>query len=111
MGEETGFVGTVALMGLYLSLLMVSLSIANVSSDFYGTLICTGIISMWTFQILENVGMTMGLMPITGIPLPFMSYGSSSMVTNLVAVGLLLSVWRRRPYLRQTRGDSHELTI
>jgi len=111
LGEETGFVGTVALMGLYLSLLMVSLSIANASSDLYGTLICTGIISMWTFQILENVGMTMGLMPITGIPLPFMSYGSSAMVTNLVAVGLLLSVWRRRPYLRRTKGDSHELAI
>ena len=111
LGEETGFVGTVALMGLYLSLLLVALSIANASSDFYGTLVCTGVISMWAFQILENVGMTMGLMPITGIPLPFMSYGLSSMVTNLAAVGLLLSVWSRRPYLRRTRGASHELSI
>jgi rod shape determining protein RodA len=111
LGEETGFVGTVALMGLYLALLVVSLSVANSSSDLYGTLICAGIVSMWTFQIMENVGMTMGLMPITGIPLPFMSYGSSSMVTNLIAVGLLLSVWRRRPYLRKTKGASHGLSI
>jgi len=51
---------------------------------------------MWLFQILENIGMTVGMMPITGIPLPFMSYGSSAMVTNLGAVGLLLSVWSRR---------------
>ena len=55
-----------------------------------------GIIAMWTFQILENMGMTIGLMPITGIPLPFMSFGSSFMVTNMAAVGMLLSVWTRR---------------
>jgi rod shape determining protein RodA len=51
---------------------------------------------MWAFQILENMGMTVGMMPITGIPLPFMSYGSSFMVTNLASVGILLSIWSRR---------------
>jgi rod shape determining protein RodA len=95
-GEELGFLGGVILLGLYLALLIVALEISAQSRDLYGSLIVAGIISMWTFQILENMGMTMGLMPITGIPLPFMSFGSSFMVTNLIAVGMLLSVWTRR---------------
>ena len=84
------------LLGLYLALLVTSLEIAAQSRDLFGSLIVAGIISMWTFQILENMGMTMGLMPITGIPLPFMSFGSSFMITNMAAVGMLLSVWTRR---------------
>jgi rod shape determining protein RodA len=95
-GEELGFLGGVVLLGLYLALLVVALEISAQSRDLFGSLIVAGIISMWTFQILENMGMTMGLMPITGIPLPFMSFGSSFMVTNLVAVGMILSVWVRR---------------
>jgi cell division protein FtsW (lipid II flippase) len=95
-GEELGFIGGLFLLALYLSLLVVSLEISASSRDLFGSLIVAGIISMWTFQILENMGMTMGLMPITGIPLPFMSFGSSFMVTNLIAVGMLLSVWTRR---------------
>jgi rod shape determining protein RodA len=95
-GEELGFLGGVILLGLFLALLIVSLEISAQSRDLFGSLIVAGIISMWTFQILENMGMTMGLMPITGIPLPFMSFGSSFMVTNMVAVGMLLSVWTRR---------------
>jgi len=95
-GEELGFLGGVILLGLYLALLVVALEISAQSRDLYGSLIVAGIISMWTFQILENMGMTMGLMPITGIPLPFMSFGSSFMVTNMLAVGMLLSVWTRR---------------
>jgi rod shape determining protein RodA len=86
----------VVLLGLYLALLLTALAIATSSRDLYGALIATGVLGMWLFQILENVGMTVGMMPITGIPLPFMSFGSSSMVTNLGAVGLLLSVWSRR---------------
>jgi len=70
--------------------------VSTSSRDLYGALIAAGIISMWTFQVFENVGMTIGMMPITGIPLPFMSFGSSAMVTNLAAVGMLLSVWSRR---------------
>ncbi len=96
LGEELGFLGSLALLGLYLALLMVALSIALSSRDLFGALIAVGLVSMWTFQILVNVGMTVGIMPITGIPLPFMSFGSSFMVTNLAGVGLLLSVWARR---------------
>ncbi len=96
LGEELGFIGALALLGLYLMLLITALGISTSSRDLFGALIVAGIISMWTFQILENIGMTIGLMPITGIPLPFMSYGASFMVTNMAAVGMLLSVWARR---------------
>lgn len=96
LGEELGFTGAVILLGLYLALLITALEISASSKDLFGALIVVGLVSMWTFQILVNVGMTVGIMPITGIPLPFMSYGSSFMVTNLAGVGLLLSVWARR---------------
>ncbi len=95
-GEQLGFMGGVLLLALYFALLITALEIAAQSRDLLGSLIVAGIISMWTFQILENMGMTMGLMPITGIPLPFMSFGSSFMITNMAAVGMLLSVWTRR---------------
>lgn len=95
-GEQLGFLGGLTLLGLYLGLLIMALDVSAQSRDLFGSLIAAGIISMWTFQILENMGMTMGLMPIAGIPLPFMSFGSSFMVTNLMAVGMLLSVWARR---------------
>jgi len=96
LGEELGFVGGVLLLGLYLGLLISALEISASARDLYGSLLAAGLISMWTFQILVNVGMTIGLMPITGIPLPFMSFGSSFMITNLVGTGMLLSVWARR---------------
>ncbi len=96
LGEELGFSGAVLLLGLYLGLLVTSLEIATSSRDLFGSLIVAGVMSMWMFQILVNAGMTLGIMPITGIPLPFMSYGSSFMVTNLGATGMLLSVWSRR---------------
>ncbi|MBS3957456.1 MAG: rod shape-determining protein RodA [Clostridiales bacterium] len=96
LGEEAGFLGAVLLLGLYLGLLVTSLEIATSARDLYQSLIVIGLISMWTFQILQNIGMTIGLMPITGIPLPFMSYGSSFMITNLAGTGMLMSVWARR---------------
>lgn len=96
LGEELGFTGAILLLGLYLALLVTALAIAASSRDLFGALIAAGVIGMWVFQILENIGMTIGMMPITGIPLPFMSFGSSFMVTNLGALGLLLSVWARR---------------
>ena len=96
LGEQLGFAGAVMLLGLYLALLASALSVSASSRDLFGALIAAGLISMWAFQILENVGMTIGMMPITGIPLPFMSYGSSFMVTNLASVGILLSIWSRR---------------
>ena len=91
-----GFVGAIVLLGLYLALLMSALSVSTSSRDLYGALIVAGLLSMWLFQVFENIGMAIGLMPVTGIPLPFMSYGASSMVTNLAGVGILLSVWSRR---------------
>lgn len=96
LGEELGFAGVVVLLGLYLALLVIALEIAASGRDLFGSLIAVGLISMWTFQILVNAGMAVGIMPITGIPLPFMSFGSSFMVTNLAGVGMLLSVWSRR---------------
>ena len=104
VGEELGFAGAMALLALYLALLMVSLNIAVSSVDLFGTLLVTGVMSMWVFQILENIGMTIGLMPITGIPLPFMSYGSSFMVTNMACVGVLLSVWSHRAFQSTAKG-------
>lgn len=96
LGEELGFLGALALLALYLFLLLTSFEVAASSGDLFGTLVVAGVMSMWVFQIFENIGMTIGLMPITGIPLPFMSSGASSMVTNLTATGMLLSVWTRR---------------
>jgi rod shape determining protein RodA len=96
IGEQLGFAGALMLLALYLALMSSALSVSASSRDLFGALVAAGLISMWAFQILENVGMTIGMMPITGIPLPFMSYGSSFMVTNLAGVGMLLSIWSRR---------------
>ena len=93
LAEELGFVGAVTLLALYLALVIIGLRIASASSDLFGLLIVMCVIGMWLFQILENIGMTCGLMPITGIPLPFMSYGSSFMVVNFALLGLVGSVW------------------
>lgn len=96
LGEELGFVGAIGLLGLYGLLMLAALEVAASSKDLFGSLIAVGVMSMWVFQVLVNVGMTIGIMPITGIPLPFMSFGSSFMVTNFAATGMLLSVWARR---------------
>lgn len=84
------------LLALYLALMAVALTIGLHASDKLGSCIVAGVMSMWLFQILENIGMDLGLMPITGIPLPFMSYGSSFMLTNFICIGLLCSIWSRR---------------
>jgi rod shape determining protein RodA len=92
VGEEFGFVGTITLLFLFLIFLLRSLSIALKARDTYGMLVTTGIVSMFTFHILINVGMTSGIMPVTGIPLPLISAGGSAMLANMAAVGLMLSV-------------------
>lgn len=92
LAEEFGFLGVAVLLGLYATLVVILFRIAQSASDMFGMLIvmcCTG---MWLFQILENIGMDLGLMPITGIPLPFMSFGSSFMLVNFVLLGLIGSV-------------------
>ena len=96
VGEQLGFIGSATLLGLFAVLIWRALRIAGMSRDLFGTLIATGIACLWTFQMFVNVGMTMGIMPITGIPLPFISYGGSSLISNSVAVGLLLNVHMRR---------------
>jgi rod shape determining protein RodA len=101
VGEQLGFVGAATLLGLFALLIWRALRIAIMSRDLFGTLVATGIAAMWAFQVFVNVGMTMGIMPITGIPLPFISYGGSSLVTNFLAVGLLLNIHMRR-YLALT---------
>jgi rod shape determining protein RodA len=97
LAEELGFVGCIVLLLLYAALIGTSFWVALKADDPFGTLIVMGCIGMWIFQILENIGMTCGLMPITGIPLPFMSYGSSFMLANFMALGLILSIWAHRP--------------
>ncbi|NLG31917.1 MAG: rod shape-determining protein RodA [Syntrophomonadaceae bacterium] len=92
IGEELGFLGAVLVIILYGILLFRAIAISYDAKDLYGTLIVIGITAMWLFHIYESIGMSIGLMPITGIPLPFISYGGSSMLTNLVAVGFILSV-------------------
>lgn len=93
LAEELGFFGVAVLLALYVSLVLVSFRIAASAGDLFGLLIVMCVVGMWLFQILENIGMTCGLMPITGIPLPFMSYGSSFMVVNFAMLGLVGSVW------------------
>ncbi|MEI6552378.1 MAG: rod shape-determining protein RodA [Actinomycetes bacterium] len=94
-GEELGFLGSGAILILYLILLMRAFAIARRTNDPFGRLVCTGVIAWFAFQIFENIGMTMGLMPMTGVPLPFISYGGSSMFATLIGVGLLQNVHAR----------------
>lgn len=93
LAEELGFFGVLVLLGLYIALVVIAFRIARSSNDMFGLVLVMSIVGMWLFQILENIGMTCGLMPITGIPLPFMSYGSSFMMVNFALLGLIGSVW------------------
>ncbi len=96
VGEQLGFVGGAALLGLFAILIWRSLRIAAMARDTFGTLVAAGIAGMWAFQLFVNVGMTMGIMPITGLPLPFVSFGGSGLLMNFMAVGLLLNIHMRR---------------
>lgn len=95
-GEELGFRGAGLLLGVYLLLLFRIWRIAVRATDQFDRLIAVGVMAMFLFQIFQSTGMAMGMMPVTGIPLPMVSYGGSSMITSLVAVGLVLGVHRRR---------------
>ena len=74
---------------------MRGLSIAKRTNDLFGRLVTAGVVAWFAFQIFQNIGMTMGLMPMTGVPLPFLSYGGSSMFANMIAIGLLQNVYQR----------------
>lgn len=96
MAEQFGFIGSAVLLALFAIVVWRSWRASLVSRDLAGTLICVGVLSMFMFQVFENVGMTMGIMPVAGITLPFMSYGGSSMVVDWVAIGLVVNVGMRR---------------
>jgi rod shape determining protein RodA len=96
VGEELGFIGSAVLLALFALIVWRTWRTALLAKDLYGTLLCVGVLSMFVFQVFENVGMTMGIMPITGIPLPFMSYGGSSTLASFAAIGLVLNVHMRR---------------
>ncbi len=96
VGEELGFFGSAVLLALFAIVMWRTWRTARLSRDFFGTLICVGVLAMLAFQMFENMGMTMGIMPVTGIPLPFMSYGGSSLITTLACTGLVANVNMRR---------------
>ena len=96
IGEEMGFVATGAITILYIILVTKTVYVAKTAKDNIGSYIAIGIAGIFFFHMAENIGMTIGLLPITGIPLPFVSYGGSSLVTNFICIGLLLNISSRR---------------
>ncbi|MCH3950137.1 MAG: rod shape-determining protein RodA [Acidaminococcus sp.] len=99
-GEEFGFVGVTIILILYFIVIYRGISIAMHAADDFGTLLAVGVVSMLSFHILVNVGMTSGVMPVTGVPLPFMSYGVSSLTTNMLMIALLLNIHAHPQKLR-----------
>ncbi|MGM0445214.1 MAG: rod shape-determining protein RodA [Bacillota bacterium] len=99
IGEEFGFIGVIVVIALFILLIWQLFNIALQAKDNYGRLVVTGIIAMFFFHIVENIGMTMGVMPITGIPLPFISYGGTSMVISIIAIGIALNINIRKKKL------------
>jgi rod shape determining protein RodA len=95
-GEEFGFLGAMAILLLYALLLWRAIRIASLAKDPFGTFAASGIASMFAIQMFVNVGMVLGIMPITGIPLPFLSYGGSSIIASFIAIGMLESIHMRR---------------
>ncbi|HZK24257.1 MAG TPA: rod shape-determining protein RodA [Oscillospiraceae bacterium] len=97
--EATGLLGSVLLVLLYAFLILRIIRLAAQAKDTFGMLVCIGVAIMMTFHILVNIGMTIGIMPVTGIPLPFMSYGGSSLLMNMMAIGVVLNIGMRRQKL------------
>jgi rod shape determining protein RodA len=95
-GEELGFVGTIVIVFLLGVVILRALRIATRADDLFGLLVASGIAMWFAFQSFVNIGMTIGIMPITGLPLPFVSYGGSAIFADMIAIGLLQSVHRRR---------------
>ena len=94
--ETFGFAGALFLLALFSLLLFSVIRIAIKCDSLFYRLVCVGFVGLWMFQIFENIGMCIGLMPITGIPLPFISFGSSSMIVQCMIIGIVQSIWRRR---------------
>ncbi|MGH2436900.1 MAG: FtsW/RodA/SpoVE family cell cycle protein, partial [bacterium] len=95
-GEELGFLGAMTVLALFAIWLWRGMTIVYLAKDRLGMLMAVGIVSMIAFHVVVNIGMTVGLMPITGIPLPFISHGGSALVVMLMATGVLLGIGMRR---------------
>jgi rod shape determining protein RodA len=96
VGEELGFVGAATFLALAGVVMWRIWRTAALARDQFGQLLCVGVLAMFVFQIFESVGMTVGIMPVTGIPLPLMSYGGSTTLSSFLALGLVLNVHMRR---------------
>jgi rod shape determining protein RodA len=96
LSEEMGFLGAAFLILLFSILLLRGIRIASLARNRFGSLLAGGIIALFVFQITVNLGMNMGIMPITGLPLPFVSYGGSALITFMAGVGILLNIYSRR---------------
>jgi rod shape determining protein RodA len=96
VAEQLGLVGSALLLLLFALVIWRTWRTATLSRDMFGTLVCVGVLAMLAFQVFENIGMAIGIMPVAGIPLPLMSYGGSSAIATLAGVGLVLSVRMRR---------------
>ena len=96
IGEELGFIVAAAIIILYVVLITKAMTIAKTAKDDLGSLMAVGIAGIFLFHMTENIGMTIGLLPITGVPLPFVSYGGSSLLSNLIMIALLLNISGRR---------------
>jgi len=96
IGEELGFIGSIILLIIIFFILLRCIYIAKDSRDTYGSLLVVGLTAMYGFHFIENIGMCVGVMPITGIPMPFVSYGGTAMISNYLGIGVILSVSMRR---------------
>ena len=96
IGEEMGFIVSGTIIILYVLLITKCFYVAKTAKDENGMLIASGIAGVFLFHMIENIGMVMGLLPITGVPLPFISYGGSSLITNFICIGLLLNISAKR---------------
>ena len=96
IGEELGIIGCAVVIALLFTLIFRCIANSRLAKNEFGSYICIGVAIMFFAHVFENIGMCIGLMPVTGIPLPFFSYGGSSIITNFIAVGLVLNVYMRR---------------
>lgn len=106
IGEEFGFIGASIVVGLFFMLIYFVTKVGLESVNPYESYICSGVIAMITFHVFQNIGMSIGLLPITGIPLPFISYGGSSLMGNMLAMGLIFSVqYHNKRYMFSSRNE------
>ena len=104
VGEEFGFVGAALVLSLYALMIWRALRILTMSKNLFGALLAGGVTAMLMFQIFVNVGMTIGIMPITGVPLPLMSYGGSSVLVTFMALGLLQAIYAQARQTARAKG-------